>query len=110
MKGKQLDSSNDLVDHDNPFSFTNFVKKDAALKSGGRVLQVRKILDKNFGKYNMQPSTKSVTAAKTDLSNCDLQVLSTTVVFNLSYLSPISPIAYCLTNLAKSFFIEVLLR
>lgn len=53
VKGKQLDSSNDLVEHDNPFSFTNFVKKDAALKSGGRVLQVREILDKNFGKYNM---------------------------------------------------------
>ena len=44
VKGKQLDSSNGL-ENDNPFSFTNFVKKDAALKSGGRVLQVGIILD-----------------------------------------------------------------
>ena len=39
MKEKQLESSSELDDN-NPFSFKNFVKKDAALKTGGRVLQV----------------------------------------------------------------------
>ena len=38
-KEKVLESS-DCSEKDNPFSFKNFVKKDAALKTGGRVLQV----------------------------------------------------------------------
>ena len=35
-----MEASNEL-ENNNPFSFKNFVKKDAALKTGGRVLQVR---------------------------------------------------------------------
>ena len=38
-KEKPIESLQD-VDTDNPFLFKNFVKKDAALKTGGRVLQV----------------------------------------------------------------------
>ncbi|XP_028416263.1 uncharacterized protein LOC114540188 [Dendronephthya gigantea] len=41
IKEKPPESSSNLeLDVENPFSFKNFVKKDAALKTGGRVLQI----------------------------------------------------------------------
>lgn len=70
VKEKQLEASNEL-ENNNPFSFKNFVKKDAALKTGGRVLQIidDEICEVENSVDTVQITTNSEPASKIDIED-----------------------------------------
>ncbi|XP_046842796.1 endosome-associated-trafficking regulator 1-like isoform X2 [Xenia sp. Carnegie-2017] len=72
-KEKPIESLQD-VDTDNPFLFKNFVKNDAALKTGGRVLQIvdDEVCEvQNNTKINENKRKENIGANEDDLHNSD---------------------------------------